>query len=71
MDRSGMAEQCRLHMPVKILTKEPKGATLSNITCLNPADQGHLRTLLSLKKCDRIKLDRRKSVILLFFGYNR
>lgn len=60
MDRSGMPEQCRLHMSAKTSTKEPKGAMLSNITCLNAADQGHFRdrVLLLLKERDRIKIEK-------------
>lgn len=69
MDRSGMSEQCRLHMLAKTSTKEPKGATLSNIMCLNAADEGHLRFLLSLRERDRIKIDTKVSRHSLF--YNR
>lgn len=64
MDRSAMPEQCRLHMPAKTSTKEPKGATLSN-TCLNVVDEKvtygsyfHLESVTELKSI-------RKSVTLL------
>lgn len=66
MDCSGMSEQCRLHMPTKTSTKEPKGATLSNTTCFNTADEGHLRALLSLRERDRIKIDTKVSRPSLF-----